>query len=373
MKLFGTNSCSNYATNEPRWYGENFELLDLQFEPKLSVDNLKTRPFNMWRYREALPIDKDSEIVSFEEGGTPLLPIKFSDGTKALVKQEYLFPSGSYKDRGSSLLLTQIKSLGINHIVQDSSGNAGASVAAYARKAGINCDIYLPSDTSTAKIAQMLAYGANIIKVPGNRKETASVAFEAAKKSYYASHCYNPYFFHGTKTFAYEVCEQLSWKAPDSCVLPAGNGTLIIGVFIGFKELFEMGIISKIPKIIAIQSAACNPLAQKYLNPNFNMQDYEARYTIAEGIAIPNPVRANQIIEAVKLSNGCFISVQELEITEAWKEMAALGFFIEPTSAACIAGLNQYLKGLVQPEICVSLFSGNGLKSIDKISKILNI
>lgn len=371
MKLFGTNSCSYYSTKEPIWYGKNFELLDLHFEPKLPIESLKQRPFNMWRYREAMPLPENAEIISFSEGGTPLLPIKFKNGYEALIKQEYLFPTGSYKDRGSSLLLSVIKNLGINHIVQDSSGNAGASVAAYAKRAKVNCDIYLPENTSEAKITQMAAYGANIIKVPGTRKETAKVAFEAAKKSYYASHCFNPYFFHGTKTLAYEICEQLSWRAPDSCVLPAGNGTLILGTFIGFNELYKMGIISKIPKLIAIQSSECNPLVQKWQNPSIDITEYEADYTMAEGIAIPNPVRASQILEAVKQSDGSFLEVNETEILNAWKEVAELGFFIEPTSAACIAGLNLYLEGLVKPEICVSLFSGNGLKSVDKISKMI--
>ncbi|MFY8189753.1 MAG: threonine synthase [Bacteroidia bacterium] len=373
MRLIGQNSCSTYSTKSKIWHGEAYELVNLDFTPKFDLKKIAKRPFNLWRYREAIPIEEEAQIVSFDEGGTPLLPIQFKDGTKALIKQEYLFPSGSYKDRGSSVLITQAKFLGIQHLVQDSSGNAGASIATYAQKAKIPCDIYVPADTSVAKTTQIAAMGAQIIKVAGNRKETAAMAFEAAKKSYYASHCFNPYFFHGTKTIAYEICEQLNWKSPDSIVLPAGNGTLILGAYIGFKELAELGIISKIPKIIGIQSRHCNPLFKLLHNPSFDLTKYVAEDTLAEGIAIPNPIRAKEMMKAITETKGNILQVSESEIKEAWKEMASLGFFIEPTSAACIAGLNQYLSGLVQPEICVSLFSGNGLKSIEKISKILNI
>jgi threonine synthase len=371
MQLIGQNSNTVYPTNLKIWHGINFELLDLDFSPKFDPRKTINRAYNLWRYREAIPIDNEAEIVSFEEGFTPLLPITFKDGKSALIKQEYVFPSGSYKDRGASILITQAKHLGIKHLVQDSSGNAGASIATYARKANIACDIYVPADTSAAKITQIAAMGATIIKVQGNRKQTALQAFEAAKVSYYASHCFNPYFFHGTKTIAYEICEQLDWKAPDSIVLPAGNGTLILGAHIGFLELYNLGIIAKIPKIIAIQSVHCCPIFNWMNIPQFNINHYEAAETIAEGIAIPNPVRAIEMVEAVKQTQGTVLLVTDDEIKYTWKEMAQAGFFIEPTSAACIAGLNQYLNGLTKAEICVSLFSGSGLKSIEKISKLL--
>jgi threonine synthase len=371
MNLIGQKSSKTYSANLNIWHGENYELLDIDFKPNFNLNFLERRPFNMWRYRELIPIEKNSQIVSFEEGGTPLTKVNFLNGCSAYIKQEQLFQSGSYKDRGSSVLITKAKQLGIKHVVQDSSGNAGASIATYARKANIQCDIYVPADTSKSKTMQILAMGASIFSVQGNRKETAAQAFEAAKKSYYASHCFNPYFFHGTKTFAYEICEQLNWNAPDSIVLPAGNGTLIIGSFIGFKELFALGIISKIPKIIAVQSANCDPINRLQQNPHFNLDLYEAQETIAEGIAIPNPIRAEDMLEAIKATFGEVICVTETEIILAWKEMSQQGFFIEPTSAACIAGLTQYLSGLDRTEVCVSLFSGSGLKSIEKITKIL--
>ncbi|MDZ4667578.1 MAG: threonine synthase [bacterium] len=370
IQLIGDISKKTFGTESQIWHGENYELLNLESTHKFDPSKLAGKPNNLWRYSDSIPINNTENCVTFEEGFTPLIPITFSNKNKAWVKQDYLFPTGSYKDRGASVLISKIKELGIKHIVQDSSGNAGASIAAYAKRANISCDIYLPADTSEAKITQIAAYGAKIIKVNGNRKETANQAFEAAKSSYYASHCFNPFFFEGTKTFAYEVCEQLNWKSPDAVVLPAGNGTLLLGCYIGFKELALAGIISKIPKIIAIQTEACQPLKLASESQNFNPQTYESGYTLAEGIAIPNPIRQKQMLDALKQTNGKILLVSETEIIQAWKEMANQGFYIEPTSAATIAGLMKFQEE-GNDELVVSLFSGSGLKSTEKIAKIL--
>ena len=206
MYLKGIYSKKTYNQNSINWHGLDYEPMDIVFQPTFNLPKILKRPTNLWRYREALPIDKKAEIISFNEGFTPIIPVLIQKNLEVLVKLEQLFSTGSYKDRGATVLMTKINSLGINHIVQDSSGNAGASIAAYAAKASIKCDIYLPEETSNQKILQMKAYGATIMKIKGNRQETANIAFEAAKSSYYASHSFNPYFFEGTKTFAFEVC-----------------------------------------------------------------------------------------------------------------------------------------------------------------------
>ncbi len=373
INLIGTHSKQSYDFLTKTWHGENFEPLDLAFKPSFPLAEISRRAPNLWRYREAIPLPLGTETISFNEGFTPMISIKPESGFEILVKQEQLFSTGSYKDRGATVLLSHIKQLGIKHIVQDSSGNAGASIAAYAAKAGITCDIFLPADTSPAKILQMKAHGAHIIAIAGTRQDTAIAAFEAAKNSYYASHSYNPFFFHGTKTFAYEVCEQLNWKAPDTVVVPAGNGTLLMGCYIGFTELAEAGIIQKIPRLIAIQAANCNPLARAFLTGIKHAAAIEALPTLAEGIAIANPVRGEQMLEAVVKTGGTFISVSESEIISAWRQMALKGYYIEPTSAATIAGVISYTKGLQNEERLVTLFSGHGLKSQDKIEKMLKM
>ncbi|MDP1726891.1 MAG: threonine synthase [Bacteroidota bacterium] len=373
MHLLGLKSNQIYNLLTTDWHGINFEPFEIIFKPAFDLAKISSRPCNLWRYREAIPIEKNAELITFNEGFTPLLSIGLGANLTILVKQEQLFSTGSYKDRGATVLTSHMKQLGISHLVQDSSGNAGAAIAAYAAKANIKCDIFLPEETSQAKLIQMAAYGANIVKIPGTRQDAALAAFEAAKNTYYASHSFNPFFIQGTKTFAYEVCEQLHWKSPDSVVLPAGNGTLVLGCFLGFNELAQAGIISKIPKIIAVQAKNCNPLAQAFHNGLKEVQKIEAQPTLAEGIAITHPIKGPQIIEAVLKTKGTFISVSEAEISSAWLQMAQKGFFIEPTSAAAIAGVTEYVKGLEKEEKIVTLFSGHGLKSLDKIEKILKV
>ncbi len=370
MKLKEQQTHKTYAVDTLLWRGENGFLFDLETEAVFSREKIDTRKPNMWRYREAIPIIGEENVISFEEGFTPLLPVDFN-GKRVWIKQEQLFSTGSYKDRGASVLMSHVKSLKVKHVVQDSSGNAGCAVAAYAAKAGINCDIYVPADTSPAKLAQIAWYGANIQLVPGSREDTAAKALEAAQHIYYASHCYNPFFLHGTKTFAYEVCEQLHWKAPDAVVLPAGNGTLLLGCEIGFYDLYKAGIISKLPKLIAVQSAHCAPLYHAFHQGLEHIKPVETLPTLAEGIAIAQPVRAQQMLQAVKQTHGTFISVSEEEITNALIDCLNRGYYIEPTSAATIAGLLKYVKES-DDNLIVSLFSGHGLKSTEKLMKILD-
>jgi threonine synthase len=341
--------------------GKNIlQSIGVDFTPRFELNKYNSRKPNLWRYREAIPIKEDNNIISFEEGFTPLLPIDFN-GKKIYVKQDYLFPTGSYKDRGASVLMSHAKEIGIKHCVQDSSGNAGCAIAAYSALAGICCDIFVPASTSAAKLKQIESYGAALKKIEGSREDTAAAAKAAVAHTFYASHCYNNYFYQGTKTFAYEVCEQLHWQAPDAVVLPAGNGTLVLGCYVGFTDLLNAGIISKMPKIIAVQAENCSPLAQAFNKNESHYTQVKTTETFAEGIAIAKPHRGNEIMQIVKLTNGCFVTVNETEIATTWKETAAKGFYIEPTSAATIAGMKKYTAGFDDKTI-VTLFTGNGLK-----------
>lgn len=360
MKFTEQNGNEVFDLDEPIWISKNNKLLNIDFNAQFDLKKIEKSENNLWRYSDAIAIDQKKGLVSMNEGMTPLEKIDL-DKKQILIKHEHLFCSGSYKDRGATTLITKAKQLGIKKVVQDSSGNAGCAIAAYAAKANIACEIYLPSNTSNSKILQMEAYGAKINKIDGDRNDTSIAAKKAAQNIYYASHCYNPWFFEGTKTFAFEVCEQLNWNSPDSVILPAGNGTLIIGCYIGFMQLANAGIINKIPKIIAVQASVCSPLADKFLNINKSANEYSSN-SIAEGIAIINPPRGEQIIEAVTKTNGTFIKVNENEIKLAWKKMALNGYYIEPTSAATIAGVEKYIKNF-EDQIIVSLFSGHGLKS----------
>ncbi len=359
-----------YPLDEPRWQCDCGSVLDIEFRPVFDLARIRQKKPTLWRYREAIPIRNNASIVSFDEGFTPLVPEDF-DGRRVFIKQDQLFPTGSFKDRGASVLVSKLKELGIREVVEDSSGNAGAAIAAYCARAEIDCRIFVPEDTSPAKMSQIRLYGADLSRIAGTRENTAAAALKAARHTYYASHVWNPFFFQGTKTFAFEVCEQLGWKSPDAVVLPAGNGTLVIGAHIGFNELQDAGIIDKIPAIIAVQAENCAPLHKAFRENRAQIPVIAKRETIAEGIAVAAPVRGGQVIEAVSRSNGDFIVVSDSEIEQALREMGGKGYFIEPTAAAAIAGLKKYLPESDPESVIVSLVTGHGLKTIDYIRQML--
>ncbi|MGZ3558284.1 MAG: threonine synthase [Thermodesulfobacteriota bacterium] len=366
MERFFCSNCKRSYTLQPsRWRCDCGSFLDLQVKPQFSIEKILKRNPTLWRYREAIPIHHETSILSMQEGFTPLERMEI-DGREALLKIDYLFPTGSYKDRGASVLISKMKEWRVKKVVEDSSGNAGSAIAAYCAKAGIACDIYVPHDTSSGKLVQIQAYGATLKKIDGSREKTAKRAMKAASETPYASHCWNPFFLHGTKTFAFEVWEQMGWEAPDTLVLPVGHGTLFLGAYIGFKELREAGLIKTIPKLVAIQSVSCAPLYEAFKRGWQETQPIEKKQTVAEGIAIAEPVRGRQILEATRETGGEVLVVTEKEIGRALKTMGRKGYFIEPTSAATVAGLSQYLRKKRRGEIVVSTLTGTGLKSAGK-------
>lgn len=369
-QLICTLCHKTYSLDDLRWKCDCGGLLDLQFEPQISIDRIRTRPASLWRYREAIPLRDDAHIVSFGEGFTPLTWFNFG-GLPVWVKQEQLFPTGSYKDRGAAVLISKARELGVREVVEDSSGNAGCAVAAYSARAGISCQIFVPDSTSPAKLAQIQMYGAALNLIPGSREDTAAAVLKAAETHYYASHSWNPYFFHGTKTFAYEVWEQLGWKGPDTLVLPAGNGTLLLGAYLGFGELKAAGLIDALPKLVAVQSENSAPLAKMFRENLKAVPKIEKKDTLAEGIAIAEPVRGEQIVSAVRATGGTFITVSEAEIEQSLKKLCRQGAYLEPTSAATTAAVDQYLHTLKHDEVIVTVFSGHGLKSTEKMLKLL--
>lgn len=366
--LICKNCRKEYSDNEKIWKCSCGGLLNLDFQARFPIEEIKKRRPTMWRYREAIPIEADKNIISFDEGFTPLVEIIFN-GKRALIKQDHLFPTGSFKDRGASVLMSKVKELGIRRVVEDSSGNAGSAVAGYCAHGGIECTIYVPADTAKEKLAQIQLFGARLNKIPGSREDAANAVLAATQENYYAGHSWNPHFFHGTKTFAFEVCEQLGWTAPDTLVLPVGNGTLLLGAYIGFNDLLKAGVVNKMPKIIGIQTENCAPLYKALTEKKSEIPKIDKKDTIAEGIAIAEPIRGKEIIEAVKDSGGSILTVSETEIKNALKEICLLGFYIEPTSAATIAGLKKYLETAGKEKVVTAL-TGHGLKTTEKMLKL---
>ncbi len=285
---------------------------------------------SLLRYRAAIPLPEDARLIHFGEGFTALEKTSFF-GRTVLVKHEYLFPTGSYKDRGAAVMLSAAAYADAKNVFEDSSGNAGCAVAAYAAKAAVDCTILVPESASPAKINQMESYGARVEKIPGDRQAVADEALKRAHANWFASHVYNPWFYEGTKLFAYELWEQCGGELPDEIIFPVGNGTLLLGTFKGFRELRRAGFVDRIPRLSAAQPEHCAPLSGKA----------EFGLTVAEGIAVRKPARLHQILDALKQTGGNSYLVSEDSIKGARKEAAMRGYFIEFTSAAALAAIPQ--------------------------------
>ncbi len=368
-QLVCSTSGETYPLDDHRWKSDHGSPLDLHFEASFNKNALRDRKPTLWRYREALPIPQSDPGVTMDEGFTPLMETHIF-GKSIWLKHDHLFPTGSYKDRGATLLISRAKALGVERIVEDSSGNAGAAIAAYATLAGIACDIYVPASTSPGKLAQIESYGANLHKIPGSREDTANAVLEAAEHHFYASHVWNPYFFQGTKTFAFEVWEQLDFKAPDTVFIPTGNGTLLIGAYLGFQDLLQQGQIDQMPRLIAVQAANCAPLDEMWRLDLSALPEVETSETLAEGIAIAAPARASQIIDVIRKSHGSVVTVTEEETEAALLKCGRRGLFIEPTSATALAAFSNY--EMREGEVVVAPLTGHGLKATEKILKMVS-
>ena len=365
MTRYSCIDCNEtYLIQATRWKCDCGGLLNLLPSQSEQEKTHWTNHRSIWRYvssmngRENL---KSWQSITLGEGQTPLLELDESE-SNSFVKVDFMMPTLSFKDRGAAVLVTLAKQLGVKKMIADSSGNAGTAIAAYSARAGIDCDVYVSADTSPNKLAQIEAHGANIKAINGTREDVAAAAQSAVEEEqvFYASHVYNPYFYEGTKTYAFELYEQLG-KAPDTVLVPVGNGTLLLGVYYGFKELLEAKLIDYMPKIIAIQAEKCAPLAKAFENQEFTAQPVVNEGTLAEGIAIAAPARAKQILEAIRDTKGRIITINEEEILEARTMLAAKGFYVEITSAINYAGYIKYTH--TKEEVIVIPLCGAGIKS----------
>ena len=359
MLSYQCHDCAQtHGLHEGVWRCPCGGAFDLAGAPSFaSFEGVDSSQWSLWRYRHALPSvgegDHGSQ-VTLGEGCTPVV----RTGEGVLVKLDFAMPTLSFKDRGSALLVSAAKGLGVKHLVADSSGNAGTSIAAYAASAGIHAEVFVPSSTSPGKVAQLDAYGAHVCVVEGTRAETAQAAIARVTQSgaFYASHVYSPFFHHGVKTFAFECFEQLDGTLPDAVLVPAGNGTLLIGASIGFNELAAAGLVRQVPRLYAIQADRCAPLASAR-----GVAVGESAKTEAEGIAIAEPPRLAQMLEVVDASGGDVLTVSEGEIQRARSDLLRLGLYVEPTAAVAYAAIERL--GKDRPESILVPLTGAGLKS----------
>ena len=319
----------------------------------------------IWRYRQTFGFSQDLELLSLGEGDTPLIwgP---AFGRQVAFKCEFLNPTGSFKDRGSATLVAFLRSRRVTVAVEDSSGNAGASFAAYAAQAGIQARVFVPDSTSGPKREQIEMYGADLVAVPGPRSTATDALLRVlnapGNEAAYASHAYLPFNLAGYATLAYELVAQLGC-APGCVLLPTGQGGLLLGVSRGFQALTSAGVISHIPSIFGIQARACAPLWALVTYGAAGLGWVTEAPTLAEGIRVRIPVRGDAVLEAVAASGGDFLAVDEDEILPGRDALARLGLYVEPTSAVVWSALAQISQHLPEPVVVV--LTGSGFKYVD--------
>ncbi len=329
----------------------------LPFDPAC-VD--KSQP-GIWRYRHIFGLSPDLAPVSLGEGNTPLVWVDVFE-RKIAFKCEFLNPSGSFKDRGSAVIVGWLKSRRISQAVEDSSGNAGASFAAYTARAGIKARVFVPESASGAKRRQIEAYGADLVQVPGTRTDvTEAVKAFIEGDIKYASHANLPFNLPGYATTAYEIYEQLGNRIPGAVILPAGQGGLLLGLAHGFESLhIAYNEINNIPRIVGVQAHACAPLWAIFNTATSEAESITENWTLAEGVRVLHPMRGDAVIRTVTASHGLMCVVDENEIIPSRDALAHLGFYVEPTSAIVWPALKKTIQDL--PDPIVVILTGSGYK-----------
>jgi threonine synthase len=358
-----------YPITDRRFRCDCGGFLAIESSDFFTREALAERDFSVWRYREALGLPAGADPVSLGEGRTPLVQRHIA-GQDVAFKLDYLQPSGSFKDRGATVLMTLVKFLGIAQVVEDSSGNAGAAMAAYAAAAGIDCTIFSPDYTPDGKLVQIRLYGAQVEKVQGTRQDTNDAAIRAAETSYYASHLWNPFFGQGLATAAYEIWEQMAGRVPPAVIVPVGSGGYLEGLSIGFRALVQAGYAAAMPRLIGVQADHCAPLHLAWQRGLNDFVSIEPQLTVAEGIAVQRPPRAPAVLAAVRGSRGRTVGVSEDEILDATKSLFNLGLFAEPTSASVLAGWRKLPPA--ERDGAVMILTGSGLKQTKRLGELFD-
>jgi threonine synthase len=325
------------------------------------AQDLTGPPGSIWRYRKSFGLPENVAPVSMGEGNTPILTLEI-EGAKLHLKTDFQQPSGSFKDRGASVLVSALKHTGVREVVEDSSGNAGAALSAYAAAAGIGVTVYVPAYTQEGKVVQIEMYGAKVVRVPGKRQDANIEALRAAQECVYASHLWNPYFIRGLSSVAYEIWEQMGRNVPQAVIVPVGSGGFLEGLHHGFCTLKRAGFADSSPRLIGVQAAGCAPIHRAFVNDMEDSADIEVEKTIAEGIAVQKPPRARAVLAALRNSGGYTVTVGEGEIIEAAKRLGRMGLFVEPTSASVLAAWLKIEKQDMKGALLV--LTGSGLKAV---------
>jgi len=336
--------------------------LDIKVLGNFDTARINEHNFSLWRYARFFPYINEADIITLGEGWTPL--VRFSQNI--FFKLENLNPTGSFKDRGSTTLISAlnrtVKESG-SFIAEDSSGNAGASVAAYAGRAGLKARIYVPEAVAGPKFQQIQSYAAEVVKVPGARSLVAEDAQKPEPGKLYIGHILHPLFRDGIRTLAYEIAEQSDWRSPDRVYVPVSAGTLLLGVIEGFFHMFRSKVITKMPTIVACQTRQVSPLFNRIKNQPYTPP--AVLNSVADALVSIKPPFLELMVKKLREANGDTTVTEEAEIINSFEELAKNGFLVEPSSAVAYAALKkQRDEGIVSSkDRVVVVLTGSGLKT----------
>jgi threonine synthase len=358
----------------------DMEVVAKRFLRRIKKQTEVCTPDSIWRYLDLLPIQDDRYLPHLQVGWTPLYRCdtfarRYSQEhnvtlpTNLYVKDDGRNPTASLKDRASALAVVKALEFGKKIITCASTGNAASSLAGLAASLGITTYIFVPQTAPKAKIAQLLMYGANVIMIRGTYDQAYDLCLQASTEwGWYSRNSgYNPYLSEGKKTAALEICEQLNWEAPDKLFVAVGDGCIIGGLWKGFCDLYELGLIDRLPQMIGVQAAGANPLVTAF-ETGQPVQPLNRTQTLADSIAVGHPRDALKALRAVRDSKGKMMSVTDEEILDAMRILARnTGVFAEPAGVTAFAGLlNMATQGLINvDERVVVMVTGNGLKDIE--------
>lgn len=342
-KQYNIHTIQNFATccNEP--------LFTVYNSNALPVIKIHSKTQSLWRYANMLPVFDEQNIVSLNEGFTPIHTLnKISNRYKVntvYLKDEGVNPTGSFKARGLSVAISKAKELGIEHCVIPTAGNAGGALSAYCAKAKINATIVMPESSASIIKEEVQLYGATLLQIPGFIQQCGKVAEEIAQKTgaFNLSTMKEPYRLEGKKTLGYEIAEQLNWQLPDVIIFPTGGGTGLIGIWKAFHELEELNWITfdKKPRMVIVQTKNCNPMIQIIKNGQ-KQNNFQPQYSIANGLVVPTPFAEKSMLRVIIESNGTGIDVSEEEIQKSIEEIAKTeGLLLSPEGAAAFAGFKK--------------------------------
>ena len=341
----------------------------------MSPEMLVTRPATLWRYREVLPVEQDSNIVSLGEGFTPLLTaanLGASRGLKNLfIKDDALNPTGSFKSRGMAVAVSMAKELGIKKLAIPTAGNAGGALAAYAAKAQLPAFIFMPQDAPLACRLEVEIYGAELTLVDGLINTCAKIIGERKQQEgwFDVSTLKEPYRLEGKKTMGYELAEQLDWQLPDVIIYPVGGGTGLIGMWKAFEEMAQLGwVTGKRPRMVAVQAVGCAPIVRAFQAQALSSEEFKNAHTSASGLRVPHPIGDFIILNILYQSQGFAIEATDEEILKASREIGAKeGLFVAPEGGATLVALDKLLQqGQIQPHEKVVLYNtGSGTKYLE--------